>query len=240
MRMSTLKIVLKEAFDVVEDLAPRAARAVAEKSVRLSTKTRQIQRQIEAKDAELAGSQRTPDRAPDHDAPEAVSPDGDAPTVVRNDGTRLVRGDDGYYYEPDGTRVPYSNPSRRPDYADGQVETVYSRDRAAQAEYLAQNGSLDPDESGFAPDSLASDQIWLLDADGNWQSVTWRTGDSRRPEINPTGAWDMGHLPGGEFRSEHRDYLLSGDKDTFLGNYRDPDLYKVEHPGRNRSHMDEA
>lgn len=75
MQVSTLKIVLKEAFDVLEELVPQAARAVARKSGRLSAKTRQIKRQIEAKDAELSSSQRTPDRAPDHDAPDVVSPD---------------------------------------------------------------------------------------------------------------------------------------------------------------------
>lgn len=67
--MSTIKIVLKEAFDVIEELAPKAARAVSEKSGKLSAKTRQIKQQIEAKDAELASSQRTPDRARTHDAP---------------------------------------------------------------------------------------------------------------------------------------------------------------------------
>ena len=56
--MSTIKIVLKEAFDVVEELVPKAARAVAEKSTKLGSKTRQIKQQIEAKDVELAGSQR--------------------------------------------------------------------------------------------------------------------------------------------------------------------------------------
>lgn len=231
--MSTIKIILKEAFDVIEELAPKAARAVADKSGKLGTKTRQIRRQIDSTDRDLAASQRTPDRAPDHDAP-------DGNVVIRHDGTRLTKREDGYYYEANGSRVPYSNSSRRPDYGEDQVATVYRRDRDAQAEYIEQNGSLDPDESGFAPDSVRPDQMWVLDADGNYHSVTWQPGASRRPEVNPIGAWDMGHLPGGEFRTAHRDYLLSGDKRTFLDDYRNPDLYQVEHPGRNRSHVDEA
>lgn len=72
--MSTIKIILKEAFDVIEELAPKAARAVSQKSSKLGAKTRQIRRQIEAKDAELARSQRKPDRAPDHDAPKPSLP----------------------------------------------------------------------------------------------------------------------------------------------------------------------
>lgn len=72
--MSTIKIVIKEALDVIEELVPEAARAVAKKSARLSAKTRQIRQQIEAKDVELSRSQRTPDRAPDHDAPERTTP----------------------------------------------------------------------------------------------------------------------------------------------------------------------
>lgn len=67
--MSTIKIILKEAFDVVEDLVPKAARAVAEKSTRLSTKTRQIKQQIEAKDAELAAGQKAPEAPKEHTAP---------------------------------------------------------------------------------------------------------------------------------------------------------------------------
>ncbi|WP_405218984.1 hypothetical protein [Agrococcus sp. Ld7] len=73
--MSTIKIILKEAFDVIEELAPKAARAVSQKSTKLGAKTRQIRRQIEAKDAELAGAQRKPDRAPGHHTPEPSSPD---------------------------------------------------------------------------------------------------------------------------------------------------------------------
>lgn len=75
--MSTIKIVIKEAFDVVEELVPKAARAVAEKSAKLGSKARQIKQQIDSTDVELAGSQRTPDRAPDHDALEPTTPSAD-------------------------------------------------------------------------------------------------------------------------------------------------------------------
>ena len=102
--MSTIKIVLKEAFDVVEELVPKAARAVAEKSTKLGSKTRQIKQQIEAKDVELAGSQRRPDRAPDHDAPDPATPDADGPVqpldtgIYRGLKDREVKGD-GYEHD---------------------------------------------------------------------------------------------------------------------------------------------
>lgn len=81
--MSTIKIILREAFDVIEELVPKAARAVAQKSGRLGTKTREIRRSIDSTDRDLAGSQRTPDRAPDHDAPERVTVNADGIEVPR-------------------------------------------------------------------------------------------------------------------------------------------------------------
>ncbi|ROR65642.1 HNH endonuclease [Agrococcus jenensis] len=75
--MSTIKIIVKEAIDTIEEMLPKVARGVAEKSGRLSSKTRQIKQQIEAKDRELAGSQRAPDRPRDHDAPDRVTPEAD-------------------------------------------------------------------------------------------------------------------------------------------------------------------
>ena len=67
------------------------------------------------------------------------------------------------------------------------------------------------------------------------------------PEIAPTGReprrdkWDMGHRDSHEYR-DLRDEYLNGDidKDEFLRRYRDPENYRVEHPGRNRSGVDEA
>lgn len=72
--MSTIKIIVKEAIDTIEEMVPKVARGVAEKSTKLATKTRQIKQQIEAKDAELAAGQQQPAKAPQHDAPDPVTP----------------------------------------------------------------------------------------------------------------------------------------------------------------------
>lgn len=82
--MSTMKIIVKQAIDTIEEMVPKVARGVAEKSTKLSTKTRQIKQQIEAKDVELAGARRAPSKPRDHDAPDRVTPAArghDGPTV---------------------------------------------------------------------------------------------------------------------------------------------------------------
>lgn len=71
--MSTIKIIVKEAIDTIEEMVPKVARGVAEKSTKLSTKARQIKQQIEAKDAELAAGQQKPAKAPEHDAPDPAT-----------------------------------------------------------------------------------------------------------------------------------------------------------------------
>ncbi|WP_432663363.1 S8 family serine peptidase [Wukongibacter baidiensis] len=54
------------------------------------------------------------------------------------------------------------------------------------------------------------------------------------------GQWDMGHLPGKEYRKLHKDYMDGKiDKETFLKEYRDPQNYKPESISGNRGHKHE-
>lgn len=99
----------------------------------------------------------------------------------------------------------------RPDYGKGQVDEVYRRSM---------------DENG---------DVFVLDEHGNLVKIEWSPGQSR------DGVWDMGHVRGHEYRDLRDDYLSGRiTKDEFMQRYRDPDNYEVQHPGRNRSHMDEA
>ncbi|MGN0065836.1 MAG: HNH/ENDO VII family nuclease [Nocardioides sp.] len=100
--------------------------------------------------------------------------------------------------------------NNRPSYDKDQVNKVWDKAK---------------DENG---------EVWVLDKDGKLVKIDWKPGDPQ------TGKWDMGHLPGEEYR-HLRDEYLSGkiSKEEFLRRYRDPDNYEVSHPGRNRSHQDE-
>lgn len=99
----------------------------------------------------------------------------------------------------------------RPSYGDDQVEQVWNRAKDADGE------------------------VWVLDKNGDPVKVDWQPGQPRRD------VWDMGHVPGQEYRTMREEYL-SGQisKEEFLKWYRDPDNYVVENPGRNRSGIDEA
>ncbi|WP_426245470.1 HNH/ENDO VII family nuclease [Nocardioides sp. LHG3406-4] len=99
----------------------------------------------------------------------------------------------------------------RPSYGREQVDEVWSK---AQ------------DEAG---------EVWVRNKDGQLVKIEWRPGQPRE------GVWDMGHVTGREYRHLRDDYLSGKiSKDEFLREVRDPDNYRVEHPGRNRSHVDEG
>lgn len=112
--------------------------------------------------------------------------------------------------DKDGKKLPYANPKRRPKYADGQVDDVWENAKNADGE------------------------VWVQNRDGDWYEVTWQPGQSRK------GVWDMGHVPGEEYRRLHDDYMSHRiSKEDFLERYRDADNYRVEDPLRNQSHDDE-
>lgn len=63
------------------------------------------------------------------------------------------------------------------------------------------------------------------------EELQWDTSKSR------AGQWDMGHIPGKEFRKLHADYMSGKiSKEEFLREYRDPKNYRPEGVGPNRSH----
>lgn len=66
------------------------------------------------------------------------------------------------------------------------------------------------------------------------QELTWDRSRSR------SGQWDMGHIPGKEYRKLHNDYT-SGKitREQFLREYNNPLNYRPEAPGSNRSHAHE-
>ncbi|MGX6451656.1 HNH/ENDO VII family nuclease [Brevibacterium paucivorans] len=145
----------------------------------------------------------------------------------------FVKGEDGYVYDSDGNRVPYSNKKRRPEYGEGQVEEVWKQSRDQQLKDI-KNGDLEVDQNGFVPTKLEKNEIYVIDVDGNWRSVKWEPGQSRG------GKWDMGHREGHEYRKTYKDYMSGKiSKEEFLKTYQDPKNYKVEDPKRNQSHVDE-
>ncbi|MCT1689978.1 HNH/ENDO VII family nuclease [Brevibacterium sp. p3-SID960] len=177
-----------------------------------------------------------PDTAP---GPETQRPKGlprDAkPTdqsVKGHDGPFYID-DDKQMYDGDGNAIPNTNPKDRPSYDTGQVEQVWENSRNQQIEDY-DDGILEDIHNNPPPHAPKKDSMWVLDKHGEWREITWKPGDSRR------GVWDMGHLPGHEYRKLHQRYV-NGEitREEFLAEYRDPDNYRVEDPGRNRSGQDE-
>ena len=175
----------------------------------------------DSKDSSKSGKKENPVKGEAVD----VSPQGfDGP---------FVKGKDGYVYDGEGNRVPYSNKKRRPEYGEGQVEEVWKQSRDQQLKDI-KNGNLEVDQNGFVPTKLEKDEIYVIDVDGNWRSVKWKPGQNRG------GKWDMGHREGHEYRKTYKDYMSGKiSKDEFLKTYQDPKNYKVEDPKRNQSHVDE-
>ncbi|MBD9354545.1 HNH/ENDO VII family nuclease [Methylomonas sp. EbA] len=83
------------------------------------------------------------------------------------------------------------------------------------------------------------DKVWenAKQPDGNvydpntGEKLEWDRNKSR------AGQWDMGHLPGKEYRKLHKDYMDGKiTKDEFLKEYQNPNNYSPESPSANRSH----
>lgn len=148
------------------------------------------------------------------------------------------QGDSGSYgYDADGNRLPYAN-GGRPPFGLTQVEDTWhiSRDEqlAAIGEGRIELPAPGPDQQWVElhPTGPQGD-YWTVE-DGH-RLIEWQPGDPRN------GLWDMGHIPGEEYRNLKQNYL-NGDitYDEFLDIYRDPENYRVQDPYRNRSHIDEG
>jgi hypothetical protein len=63
------------------------------------------------------------------------------------------------------------------------------------------------------------------------EKLEWDSSKSRM------GQWDMGHVPGKEYRKLHQDYMDGKiTKEEFLEEYHNPKNYQPESPSANRSH----
>lgn len=184
------------------------------------------------------------DDAPDADTDTEPGPETQRPKGLPRDAKptdQSVKGYDGPFYidgdkqmyDGDGNEIPNTNPKDRPAYDKDQVEKVWENSRNQQIEDY-DNGILEDIHNNPPPHAPKKDSMWVLDKHGEWREITWKPGDSRR------GVWDMGHLPGHEYRKLHQRYV-NGEitREEFLAEYRDPDNYRVEDPGRNRSGQDE-
>lgn len=114
-------------------------------------------------------------------------------------------------YGYDGDGARMPYANNRPGYGPDQVDDVWRK-------------ALDEDGD-----------VWVRNKDGDLVKIDWEPGQPRRD------VWDMGHRPGAEYRDLRDDYLSGKiSKEEYLARYRNPDNYAPEHPGRNRSGVDEA
>ena len=142
-----------------------------------------------------------------------------------------------YGYDENGDRLPHAN--HRPSHTNKQIKDVWDLSRKEQLEQI-KNGELDLPRPG-------KDEIWVQKKDdakgpdihvdsegGKWAKITWEKGQDRE------GLWDMGHVPGREYKNLREEYLSHRiTEEEFLREYRDPNNYRVQDPSRNRSHVDE-
>ena len=142
-----------------------------------------------------------------------------------------------YGYDENGNRLPHAN--HRPSHPNEQIKEVWDLSRNEQIEQI-KNGELDLPRPG-------KDEIWVQKKDdakgpdihvdsegGKWAKITWKEGEDRE------GLWDMGHVPGREYKNLREEYLSHRiTEEEFLREFRDPNNYRVQDPSRNRSHVDE-
>lgn len=171
-----------------------------------------------------------PGHAPTH------APISDHPAPANADHHSATPDADGPRLDMEGNPLKYLN-GNRPDYGPNQLIDVWGLSREEQLADI-RNGQINLPEPG-------PDQQWVrLHPTGpigdDWtvenghRLIEWRDGDSR------AGLWDMGHVGGNEYaklRDQYHDGLITF-KD-FIGEYRDPENYRVQDPYRNRSHIDE-
>ena len=149
-----------------------------------------------------------------------------------------------YGYDENGDRLPYAN--HRPSHTNEQIKETWDLSREEQIKQIKKGELklLDVPEDEKIP---GKDEIWVQkpdDAEGpgihfdsegrKWAKITWEEGQDRE------GLWDMGHVPGREYKNLREEYLSHRiTEEEFLREFRDPNNYRVQDPSRNRSHVDE-
>ncbi len=149
-----------------------------------------------------------------------------------------------YGYDENGDRLRYAN--HRPSHTNEQIKETWDLSREEQIKQIEKGELklLDVPEDEKIP---GKDEIWVQKPDdaegpgihfdsegGKWAKITWKEGEDRE------GLWDMGHVPGREYKNLREEYLSHRiTEEEFLKEYRDPNNYRVQDPSRNRSHVDE-
>lgn len=149
-----------------------------------------------------------------------------------------------YGYDENGDRLRYAN--HRPSHTNEQIKETWDLSREEQIKQIKKGELklLDVPEDEKIP---GKDEIWVQkpdDAEGpgihfdsegrKWAKITWEEGQDRE------GLWDMGHVPGREYKNLREEYLSHRiTEEEFLREFRDPNNYRVQDPSRNRSHVDE-
>ena len=149
-----------------------------------------------------------------------------------------------YGYDENGDRLRYAN--HRPSHTNEQIKETWDLSREEQIKQIEKGELklLDVPEDEKIP---GKDEIWVQkpdDAEGpgihfdsegrKWAKITWEEGEDRE------GLWDMGHVPGREYKTLREEYLSHRiTEEEFLREFRDPNNYRVQDPSRNRSHVDE-
>ncbi|MGU3654090.1 HNH/ENDO VII family nuclease [Mycolicibacterium sp. A43C] len=178
------------------------------------------------------------------DHPSAPPSSADAPSLAGGDhgsppaGPLGPHGEPGSFgYDADGNRLPYAN-GGRPPFGLTQVEDTWNLSRQEQLADIAA-GTRDLPLPGPAqqwvelhPNGPVGED-WTVE--NGHRLIEWQPGDPRR------GLWDMGHIPGEEYRNLKQNYLEGNiTYEQFIEIYRDPENYRVQDPYRNRSHIDEG
>ncbi len=196
---------------------------------------------------------------PTSDSGEEITDEPTGSTIDDNSSHIEQEGLDNLGEENDNNDVAENNDSSENRYPDGEDDPSYdgnianevwadyvdSTDDDDNIEPVAESGDTKKPYSDSRP-SYGENQV-----DDVWNAhVDPKTGTVRDPsgaEITwdrdklRAGQWDMGHIPGEQYRDVHERYMNGEiDKDEFLEWYRNPDNYRPELPSTNRGRQYES
>lgn len=151
-----------------------------------------------------------------------------------------LHGEPGSYgYDADGNRLPYAN-GGRPGYAVDQEATTFDITRQEQLADIADGVTKLPPPGPNEVwvrlmDDAEGPNVRLTETGERYGLVQWEPGMPRKE------VWDMGHVPGSEYRYL-KELYMSGQitYDQFMTEVKNPNNYRVEDWLRNRSHVDEG
>jgi len=140
----------------------------------------------------------------------------EAPDVTRMRELGDIKGKRSIDAAENGASSAGTSAEKLKPYSDPAVRPKYEKGQVDKV----WNNAKDVDRSVFDPNT--------------GELLQWDTSNPR------AGQWDMGHIPGKEYRKSHEDYLDGKTSlDDFLNEYRDPKNYRPESPSANRGHRHE-